>query len=48
MKRLIQISEDFGGLAAGLAEIMVHGGGIADWHDQRRRFASNGQTAPNT
>src|SRR5438445_12504287 len=26
-------------LAADLAEMMVHRGGIADWHDQRRRFA---------
>src|SRR5580698_10040800 len=28
-----------GHLAADLAEVMVHRGGIADWHDQRRRFA---------
>src|SRR6516164_648673 len=28
-----------GDLAADLAEMMVHGGGIADRHDQRRRFA---------
>src|ERR1700758_2122527 len=28
-----------GDLAADRAEMMVHGGGIADWHDQRRRFA---------
>src|SRR3981189_2264852 len=28
-----------GDLAADLAEMMVHRGGIADWHDQRRRFA---------
>src|SRR5690242_9708570 len=28
-----------GNLAADLAEMMVHGGGIADRHDQRRRFA---------
>ncbi len=28
-----------GDLAADLAEMMVHGGSIADWHDQRRRFA---------
>jgi hypothetical protein len=26
-------------LAADLAEMMVHGGSIADRHDQRRRFA---------
>jgi hypothetical protein len=28
-----------GDLAADLAEVMVHRGGIADRHDQRRRFA---------
>ena len=28
-----------GDLAADLAEMMVHGGGIADRHDQCRRFA---------
>src|SRR5438105_15946884 len=28
-----------GDLAADLAEMMVHSGGIADRHDQRRRFA---------
>ena len=28
-----------GDLAADLAEVMVHGGGIADRHDQRRRLA---------
>ena len=28
-----------GDLVADLAEMMVHGGGIADRHDQRRRFA---------
>ena len=28
-----------GDLAADLAEMMVHGRGIADRHDQRRRFA---------
>src|SRR5467141_2231427 len=28
-----------GDLAADLAEMVIHGGGIADWHDQRRRFA---------
>ena len=28
-----------GDLAADLAEMVVHGGGIAGWHDQRRRFA---------
>src|SRR5260370_14989183 len=28
-----------GELAPDLAEMMVHRGGIADWHDQRRRFA---------
>jgi hypothetical protein len=28
-----------GDLAADLAEMMVHRGGIADRHDQRRRFA---------
>src|SRR5712671_2683225 len=28
-----------GDLAADLAEMVVHGGGIADRHDQRRRFA---------
>jgi len=28
-----------GDLAADLGEMMVHGGGIADRHDQRRRFA---------
>ena len=28
-----------GDLAADLAEMMVHGDGIADRHDQRRRFA---------
>src|SRR6201982_1724061 len=28
-----------GDLAADLAEMMVHRGGIADGHDQRRRFA---------
>src|SRR6202022_3367961 len=28
-----------GDLATDLAEMMVHRGGIADWHDQRRRFA---------
>src|SRR5438128_3778484 len=28
-----------GDLAADLAEMMVHGGGIADRHDQRRRLA---------
>src|SRR5947209_5726989 len=28
-----------GDLAADLAEMMVHRDGIADWHDQRRRFA---------
>jgi|SRR6516164_9888764 len=28
-----------GDLAADLCEMMVHGGGIADRHDQRRRFA---------
>src|SRR5260221_3333782 len=28
-----------GDLAADLAEVMVHRGGMADWHDQRRRFA---------
>ena len=28
-----------GGLAADLAEMMVHRGGIADRHDQRRRLA---------
>ena len=29
-----------GDLAADFAEMMVHGGGIADRHDQRRRFAA--------
>src|SRR5205085_6320267 len=28
-----------GDLAADLAEVVVHGGGIADRHDQRRRLA---------
>src|ERR1700737_3600892 len=28
-----------GDLAADLAKMVVHGGGIADRHDQRRRFA---------
>jgi hypothetical protein len=28
-----------GDLAADLAEVMVHRGGIADRHDQRRRLA---------
>src|SRR5258708_36866139 len=28
-----------GDLAADLAEMMGHRDGIADWHDQRRRFA---------
>src|SRR4029077_10063250 len=28
-----------GDLATDLDEMMVHGGGIADWHDQRGRFA---------
>jgi hypothetical protein len=28
-----------GDLAVDLAEMMVHGSGIADRHDQRRRFA---------
>src|SRR5690242_15672897 len=33
---------DAGDLAADLAEMMVHRQGIADWHDQRRRFALRG------
>ena len=31
-----------GDLAADLAEVMVHRGGIADRHDQRRRLALQG------
>src|SRR5437868_15309312 len=31
-----------GDLAADLAEMVVHREGIADWHDQRRRFALRG------
>ena len=45
-----------GDLAADFAEMMVHGDGIADRHDQRRRprpppgqaLPAAGQTAPNT
>src|SRR6202047_4405860 len=37
-----------GDLAADLAEVMVHRGGIADRHDQRRRLALRRQTAPNS
>src|SRR6202040_1123202 len=35
-----------GDLATDLAEMMVHGGGIADWHDQRRRFALHWADGP--